>query len=151
MNKSHGPGRRRFSYDQAMTIMREYNAGGITVRALADKHDVHWSVMQSLVTGRTYNDIWLTLKREQGSLVDWAEPPPRKQPGPANTSGIVLDELTALLKAHPGRWAHVRTSPNRPNLTWMHRRGLQAEMRKMDDGWRTYARWPVEGLLNTTP
>lgn len=150
MNKSNGPGRRRFSYDQAMSIIREYNAGGTTVRALAEQHGVHWSVMQSLVSGRTYNDIWLTVQREQGSLIDWEEPPPRKRPGPKNTSSVVLDELTALLKAHPGRWAHVRTSTKRPNLTWWHKRGLQAETRQLEDGWRIYARWP-ESAADTTP
>lgn len=143
----NGPGRRRFSYDQALGIMREFNAGGVTPLELAERYNVDATVIRSMVTGRTYHDIWLTAQREQQPILDWRDPPAAKNPGPKNTPRAALADLIDLLKAHPGRWAWVKTVSKRPNLSWWHQRGLDAQMRKIDGSWRVYARWPEEDPL----
>lgn len=145
--KNNGPGRRRFSYDQALSILREFNGGGVTPLELATRHNVDATVIRSMVTGRTYHDIWVTAQREQQSIVDWEEPPPTKNSGPQNTPRAVLANLIDLLKAHPGRWAWVKTTVKRPNISWWQGRGLEAQIRKIDGGWRVYARWPEEDSL----
>lgn len=149
MTNDFGPGRRRrFSPDSAAEIMRQFN-GGASIRALARKYDSNTQVISHMVSGRTYRDVWLSVQGEGGGIVtEWTEPPRRKNPGPQNTPRTVLAELVDLLAAHPGRWAHVRTSPRKPNLTWWHKRGLEAEMRKMNDGWRIYARWPENSMAS---
>ena len=140
----NGPGRRRFSYDQALDIMREFNAGGVTPIDLADRHNVDPTVIRSMVTGRTYYDIWMTARREHQPILDWTAPPATQNPGPQNTPRKALANLIALLQAHPGRWAWVKTVKKRPNLSWWQKRGLEAQMRQIDGSWRVYARWPEE-------
>lgn len=142
----YGPGRRRhFSYDQAADLMREFNAGGITAHALSVRHGIDSNAMRRMLAGKTYSDVWLTVQRERDRMiVDWSDPPPARNPGPANTPRETLADLISLLKAHPGRWAWVKTVKKKPNLSWWHKSGLEAQMRKIEGGWRVYARWPEE-------
>lgn len=141
----NGPGRRRYSDDQAAEIMRQYNQG-TSIRELARKYDANRRTLTTMVSGLNYRDVWLAVQAEGGgTIVEWSPPPQRRNPGPQNTPRQQLTDLIDVLKAHPDQWAHVKTVPRKVNLSWWHKRGLRAELRKMDDGWRVYARWPSEG------
>jgi hypothetical protein len=55
-----------------------------------------------------------------------------------------LDELTAILKEHPGDWALVGYRSSAGGGNQYRRRGLEVTTRKLRDGrYELYTRWPA--------
>lgn len=63
---------KRMTYKEREEIVSEYKEGGITMRALAQKHGVHYNCVRSLLVARdvtiTTNNEWT--KRQELYLVD---------------------------------------------------------------------------------
>lgn len=75
------------------------------------------------------------------SAVQWEEPRPR---GHRRPNAATL-ELVEMLKANPGRHAHVGWRSSSGGGHHLRRHGLKVVTRKQPDGrYKMYAYWPVD-------
>lgn len=134
---------RRFTYDQALALMREYNSGSITCSALAERENVDRKTLWNMLQGITYRDIWITAQREieKGPGCGWAEP--RKQATSNKPTSLKLKQIIAALQSRPGQWALVKQTKKKPQVAYWQSKGLETACRRLDGGdWGVYARWP---------
>lgn len=140
---------RHFSYDSALSIMREYNKGTMTCAALAEREGVDRKMMWNMLHGVTYRDIWVTAQRElERNQVNWGEPPVASTVNRPTTHR--LKQVLAALQSRPGEWALVKQTRNKPQVSYWHAKGLETACRRLANGeWGVYARWPeTEPLSN---
>lgn len=140
---------RHFSYDAALSIMREYNSGSISCAALADREGVDRKMMWNMLQGVTYRDIWTTAQRElERAKINWGEPPEASRSTRSSTHR--LKQVLAALQSRPGEWALVKQTKNKPQVAYWHTKGLETACRRLANGeWGVYARWPETEPLSS--
>ena len=134
---------RRYTYDQALALMREYNSGSISCAAMAVREGVDRKTLWNMLQGITYRDIWVTAQREleQGPGYGWENPRDRARDN--KPTAFTLKQIIEALQARPGQWALVKRTKNKPQVAYWHSKGLETACRRMDGGdWGVYARWP---------
>lgn len=134
---------RRYSFDEALALVREFNSGTISCTALAEREGVDRKTLWNMLEGVTYRDVWVAAQREleYGPGYGWETP---RDPATSNKpSSLKLKQIIAALQTRPGQWALVKRTKKKPQVAYWQSKGLETACRRMDGGdWGVYARWP---------